>query len=82
MASLPDLSADEQGVIRVTHKGKTDTGYKVLLLKRAEMMLPEHVAKLGELADQGVKIFAPKPLRTSIAYSHHEQADAELEEVS
>ena len=81
MASLPDLSADEQGVIRVTHKGKKlDTGYKVLLLKRAEMMLPEHVAKLGELADQGVKIFAPKPLRTP-SYSNHEQADAELQKL-
>jgi len=78
MASLNDLSVDDQGLIRVTHKGKRlDTGYQVLLLKRAELMLPERVAKLGELADQGAKIFAPKPLR-SPSYSNHKKADARL----
>jgi len=78
MASLNDLSVDDDGVIRVTHKGKRlKTGYQVLLLKRADMMLPERVTKLAELADQGTKIFAPKPLR-SPSYSNHEQADTEL----
>jgi len=78
MASLNDLSVDDEGVIRVTHKGKRlDTGYQVLLLKRADMMRPERVAKLGKLADQGAKIFAPKPVR-SPTYSNHKQADAAL----
>ncbi|MBK1879648.1 glycosyl hydrolase [Pelagicoccus mobilis] len=78
MASLNDLSVDDQGVIRVTHKGKRlDTGYQVLLLKRAELMLPERVAKLGELAEQGAKIFAPRPLR-SPSYRNHEAQDAKL----
>ena len=78
MASLDDLSVDDEGVIRVTHKGKRlDTGYQLLLFKRADVMLPERVAKIGKLADQGAKIFAPKPLR-SPSYSNHKQADAEL----
>lgn len=79
MASLDDLSVDENGTIRVTHKGRLlDTGYKLLLLKRADLMLPQHVAKLGKLADQGARIFAPKPLR-SPSYSNHEEADVTLQ---
>lgn len=79
MVSLNGLSVDDKSRIRVTCKGKLlDTGYKVLLLKRADLMLPEHVVKLGELADQGAKIFAPKPLR-SPTYNKHEQADAKLQ---
>ena len=79
MASLNDLSVDDQGLIRVTRNGKLlDTGYQVLLLKRADMMLPERVAALGRLADQGAKIFAPKPLR-SPSYSNHTEANATLQ---
>ncbi len=78
MASLNDLSVDDQGVIRVTHKGKRlETGYQLLLLKRADLMLPERVAKLGKLADQGAKIFAPRPLR-SPSYGNHEKRDKKL----
>jgi len=78
MASLNDLSVDDKGVIRVTRNGKRlDTGYQVLLLKRVDLMLPERVAKLGALADQGARIFAPKPLR-SPSYSNHEEQDAKL----
>ncbi len=65
MSSLDNLSVDTNGDLRVTFKGKLlDTRYKLLLLKRADLMTPEHVAKLGALADQGAKIFAPKPLRS------------------
>jgi hypothetical protein len=79
MTSLGDLSVDENGIIRVTRKGRLlDTGYHLLLLKRADLMLPEHVAKLGQLADQGARIFAPKPLR-SPSYSSHAEADATLQ---
>jgi len=78
MASLNDLSVDDEGVIRVTHKGKRlDIGYQVLLLKRADLMLPERVAKLGALAEHGAKSFAPKPLR-SPSYANHEERDAKL----
>ena len=63
--TLNDLSVEKNGVIRVTYKGKLlDNRYKVILLKRADLMLPEHVAKLCELADKGAKIYAPKPLRS------------------
>jgi hypothetical protein len=79
MASLDDLSVDENGIIRVTRKGRLlDTGYQLLLLKRADLMLPEHVAKLGKLADRGARIFAPKPLR-SPSYRNHAEADATLQ---
>lgn len=79
MTSLDDLSVDENGIIRVTHKGRLlDTGYQLLLLKRADLMLPERVAKLGKLADRGARIFAPRPLR-SPSYSNHAQADATLQ---
>jgi len=78
MASLNDLSVDDKGVIRVTRNGKRlDIGYQVLLLKRADLMLPERVARLGALAGQGAKIFAPKPLR-SPSYANHEEQDAKL----
>ena len=78
MASLNDLSVDDEGVIRVTHKGKRlDIGYQLLLIKRADLMLPERVAKIGKLAEQGAKIFAPKPLR-SPSYSKHKKRDKKL----
>jgi len=65
MSSLDNLSVDANGDIRVSFGGKLlDTHYKMLLLKRADLMTPEHVAKLGVLADKGAKIFAPKPLRS------------------
>jgi len=65
MSSLGNLSVDANGDLRVTFNGKLlDTHYKLLVLKRAELMTPEHVARLGALADKGAKIYAPKPLRS------------------
>lgn len=81
MNSLDGLSVDEQGDIRVSYKGDLlDVRYKVLAIKRADLMLPSHVAKLGELADQGARIFAPKPKR-SPTFQQHAQSDAELAEL-
>ena len=40
-------------------------------------MRSEHVAMLGELAEKGAKIFAPKPVRAP-SYQNHKEADAEL----
>ncbi len=65
MSSIDNLSVDANGDIRVNYNGKLlDTRYKLLYLRRAGLMLPEHVAKLCELADKGAKIYAPKPLRS------------------
>jgi hypothetical protein len=67
ISSLDNLSVDSDGEIRVTYEGKLlDTRYKIMLLKRADLMLAENVAKLGKLADNGAVIFAPKPLRSPI----------------
>lgn len=79
MSSLDNLSVNPNGDLRVTFGGKLlDTHYKMLLLKRADLMTPEHVAKLGALADQGAKIFAPKPLR-SPSLKNFPAADQELQ---
>jgi hypothetical protein len=79
MSSLENLSVDANHEIRVTFGGKMlDTRYKVLLLKRADLMTPAHVAKLGALADQGAKIFAPKPLRAP-SLQDHAKADQALQ---
>lgn len=79
MGSLDDLSVDADGDIRVTREGRLlDTRYKMLVLKRASLMLPEHAAILGALADQGAKVFAPRP-RSSPSWSQHDQADDKLQ---
>ncbi len=76
--SLENLSVDSNGDIRVSYQGKQlDTRYKLLVLKRAGLMLPEHVEKLGELAGQGAKIFAPKP-RRSPSLSQQNNSDQTL----
>ncbi len=63
--TLESLSVDGNGEIRVTHNGTLlDNRYKLLLLKQASLMKVESVEILGKLADQGAKIFAPRPLRT------------------
>jgi len=78
ITTLKDLSVDGEGVIRVTRDGKQlDLGYRMLVMKRARLMRPEHVAKLGKLAEQGATIFAPKPLRAP-SLSDHEKADDQL----
>lgn len=77
--SLNNLSVEANGDLRVTYQGKLlNTRYKLLLLKRAELMTPEHVAILGSLADKGAKIFAPKPLR-SPSFKNFAEADKKLQ---
>jgi hypothetical protein len=79
MGSLGNLSVDSEGDLRVAHRGgKLDTRYRLLLLKRADLMTPAHVATLGRLADQGAKIFAPRPLRSPSLHDHTE-ADETLQ---
>lgn len=79
MSSLNNLSVDANGDIRVSANGKLlENRYKVLLLKRANLMLPENVEKLAALADKGAKIFAPKPLR-SPSLSDYAKADKKIE---
>jgi hypothetical protein len=82
MASIDDLSVDTNGDIRVTHKDKLlNTRYKVLVLKRADLMLPEHVAKLTALADKGAKIYAPKP-KHSPSLSNSNEADKTIQDLT
>ena len=80
--TLNDLSVESNGDIRVTYKGKLlDTRYKMIYLKRADLMLPEHVAKLCELADKGAKIYAPKPSH-SPSLKNAEKADKTIQELT
>ena len=63
--TLESLSVDMNGEIRVTHEGRLlENRYKLLLMKQADLLKVESVELLGKLADQGAKIFAPRPLRT------------------
>ncbi len=79
MTSLNDLSVEPNGDLRVTYKGKLlDTRYKLLLVQRGELMLPQNVALLGELADKGAKIYAPRPLR-SPSFGNHAEADKTIQ---
>ncbi|MCP4314050.1 MAG: hypothetical protein GY790_22585, partial [Bacteroidetes bacterium] len=65
MGTLESLSVDDNGEIRVSHKGTLlENRYKLLLLKQASLMKVESVELLGKLADQGANIFAPRPTRT------------------
>ncbi|MCG8700365.1 MAG: hypothetical protein MI922_20085, partial [Bacteroidales bacterium] len=64
MNVLKDLSVDENGDVRVTYQGKLlKNKYKVVLVKFGELMQIENIKLLGELAQQGAKILAPRPLR-------------------
>ncbi|MDA9555467.1 glycosyl hydrolase, partial [Pelobium sp.] len=79
IGSLKDLSVDKNGDIRIKAKGELlENRYKVLLLKRADLMLPENVEILGALADQGAKIYAPRPLR-SPSLTNYLKADAKIQ---
>jgi hypothetical protein len=79
MTSLDDLSVEPNGELRVTYKGRLlYTRYKLLMLKRANLMTPERVAQLGALADKGAKIYAPRPSR-SPSWHNHETADQTLQ---
>lgn len=79
IGTLQNLSVDANGHIRVSANGKLlENRYKVLLLKRADLMLPETIEKLGALADQGAKIYAPKPQR-SPSFTNYAQADKKIQ---
>jgi len=78
MGTLESLSVDDNGEIRVSHKGTLlENRYKLLLLKQASLMKVESVELLGKLADQGAKIFAPRPVRTP-GLSDYQNADDKL----
>lgn len=79
MGTLKDLSVDSNGEIRVTHNGKLlENKYRLLLLKRADLMTVESVEILGKLASKGAKIFAPRPIRTP-SLSDYKNADKALQ---
>ncbi len=63
--TLESLSVDGNGEIRVSHMGTLlENHYRLLLLKQASLLKVESVELLGKLAEQGAKIFAPRPIRT------------------
>ncbi len=79
IGTLQNLSVDANGDIRVSANGKLlENRYKVLLLKRADLMLPQTIEKLGALADKGAKIYAPRPLR-SPSLTNYVEADQKLQ---
>lgn len=81
IGTLASLSVDENGDIRTTHQGKLlENRYKFLLLKRADVINEESAELLGELADQGAKIFAPRPTRTP-GLSNFREADNSLKKM-
>jgi len=81
MDTLNKLSVDANGDLRVSCNGKLlDMRYKLLLLKRSALMLPENAAKLCKLADQGAKIFAEKP-QHSPSFSRYGAADRILKKL-
>ena len=79
MGTLKDLSVDSNGEIRVTHNGKLlENKYRLLLLKRADLMTVESIEILGKLASKGAKIFATRPIRTP-SLSDYKNADKALQ---
>lgn len=79
IGTLQNLSVDANGDIRVTANGKLlENRYKVLLLKRADLMLLQTIEKLGGLADKGAKIYAPRPLR-SPSLTNYIEADKKIQ---
>jgi hypothetical protein len=78
MGTLESLSVDENGKIRVSHNGiLLENRYELLLLKQASLMKVESLELLGKLADQGAKIFAPRPVRTP-GLTDYQDADDNL----
>jgi len=65
IGTLDDLSVDKEGFLRASYKGKLlPSRYKMLSLGNAALMSVETARKLGALAEQGVPVFAARPVRT------------------
>ena len=78
MSTLQDLSVDDNGDVRVTHNGTLlENKYRLILLKRADLMTVESLELLGKLASKGAKIFAPRPSRTP-SLSAYKNSDNDL----
>ena len=81
IGTLDDLSVDSEGFLRASYEGKLlPNCYKVMTLSNAELMSVETARKLGKLAEQGVLIFAARPVRTP-SLSNAERNDAELQKL-
>ncbi len=62
---LDELSVDDEGFLRASYQGKLlPNRYKMLTLSNADLMRVETARKLGKLAEQGVLVFAARPVRT------------------
>jgi len=78
IGTLDELSVDKEGFLRASHKGTLlPNRYKMLTLGNAALMSVETARKLGELAEQGVPVFAARPVRTP-SLRNAQRNDAEL----
>jgi len=81
IGTLDDLSADNDGALRASYKGKLlPNRYKALVLNKASLMSVETARKLGKLVDQGVPVFAARPVRTPSLHNA-QRNDAELQQL-
>ena len=78
---LDELSVDPQGFLRASYKGTLlPNRYKMLTLANAALMSVETAEKLGKLAEQGVPVFAARPVRTP-SLRDAKRNDAELQKL-
>ncbi|MCG8526859.1 MAG: hypothetical protein MI748_10795, partial [Opitutales bacterium] len=76
---LKDLSVDDQGHVRVRYEGKLlDARYRLIHVLQADLMLPENIKLLGQLAEKGATIVSPRPIR-SPSLKDANSADRELD---
>jgi len=81
IATLDELSVDNEGFLRASYKGKLlPNRYKLLVLSKASLMSVETARKLGELAERRVPVFAARPVRTP-SWHNAQRNDAELQKL-
>jgi len=81
IGTLDELSVDQEGFLRASYKGKLlPNRYKMLTLNNATLMSVETARKLGALAEQGVPVFAARPVRTPSLHNA-QRNDAELQKL-
>ncbi|WP_168442151.1 glycosyl hydrolase [Pontiella desulfatans] len=81
IGTLDELSVDKEGFLRASYKGKLlPNRYKMLVVNKASLMSVETARKLGELAEQGVPVFAARPIRTP-HFTNAKRNDAELQKL-
>ena len=81
IGTLDALSVDQEGCLRASYKGKLlPNRYRMLTLANGALMGVETARKLGKLAEQGVPVFAARPVRTP-SLRDAKRNDAELQKL-